>query len=58
MKAFIIIALCIVATLALPTSDQTHPIANDESQLSFEELENPQDIIVVDDSARVKRQYG
>ena len=58
MKAFIIIALCIVATLALPAFDQTHPIANDETQFPIEELEIPQDTVVVDDSARVKRQYG
>lgn len=58
MKVLIIIALCIVATLALPAFDQTHPIANDESQFPIEELEIPQDTVVIEDSARAKRQYG
>lgn len=56
MKLFLIVALCIAATMALPL-DETREIPEDEVQLTVVELDPTFDD-TQDDEARVKRQYG
>ena len=56
MRIFIIVALCIAASMALPVDD-TQEIVQDEVPFSFVELD-PSSIENFEDSARVKRQYG
>lgn len=55
MKLFIVVAFCVVASMALPV-DETKQ-TQDESQLTLLELD-PSSDESFEDSSRVKRHYG